>query len=50
MIYVDDVKLIESDKADLDTVHQQIADRFEIKNLDKIHHYLNMKMIYDHQQ
>ena len=49
-IYVDDVKLIESDKADLDTVHQQIADRFEIKNLDKIHHYLNMKMIYNHQQ
>src|SRR5436190_20104407 len=24
--------------------------RFEIKNLDKIHYYLNMKMIYDHQQ
>ena len=46
-IYVDDVKLIRSDEADLDTVHQQIADRFEIKNLDKIHHYLNMKMIYD---
>src|SRR5436189_6256692 len=34
----------------LDTVHQQIADRFEIKNLDKIHHYLSMKMIYNHQQ
>src|SRR5438034_1800623 len=50
MIYVNDVKLIRSDEADLDTVHQQIADRFEIKNLDKIHHYLNMKMIYDHQQ
>ena len=50
MIYVDDVKLIESDEADLDAVHQQIADRFEIKNLDKIHHYLSMKMIYDCQQ
>ena len=48
-IYIDDVKLIESDKADLDTVHQQIVNRFEIKNLDKIHHYLNMKMIYNHQ-
>ena len=47
MIYIDDVKLIESDEADLDTVHQQIVNRFEIKNLDKIHHYLNMKMIYD---
>src|SRR6266480_479082 len=50
MIYVDDVKLIRSDEADLDTVHQQIADRFEIKNLNKIHHYLEMKMIYNHQQ
>ena len=50
MIYIDDVKFIRSDKADLDTVHQQIADRFEIKNLDKIHHYLNIKMIYDCQQ
>ena len=49
-IYINDVKLIRSDEADLDAVHQQIADRFEIKNLDKIHHYLNMKMIYDHQQ
>src|SRR5436190_24398006 len=50
MIYIDDVKLIESDKADLNTVHQQIVNKFEIKNLDKIHHYLDMKMIYDHQQ
>ena len=47
MIYVNDVKFIKSDKADLDTVHQQIADKFKIKNLDKIHHYLDMKMIYD---
>jgi len=50
MIYINDVKLIRSDEADLDTVHQQIADRFEIKNLDKIHHYLDMKMIYNCQQ
>src|SRR5436189_4954468 len=50
MIYVDDVKLIRSNKSDLDTVHQQIANKFEIKNLDKIHHYLNMKMIYNYQQ
>ena len=49
MIYVNDVKLIDSNETDLDIIHQQIADRFEIKNLDKIHHYLNMKMIYDHQ-
>src|SRR5436189_4805603 len=50
MIYINDVKLIRSDEADFDTVHQQIADKFEIKNLDKIHHYLDMKMIYDYQQ
>src|SRR5437762_11490326 len=50
MIYINDVKLIESDEADLDAVHQQIANRFEIKNLNKIHHYLKMKMIYNHQQ
>ena len=46
MIYVDDVKLIEFNEADFTTVHQQIADKFKIKNLDKIHHYLNMKKIY----
>ena len=40
MIYVNDVKLIESDEADPNTVHQQIVNRFEIKNLD-------MKMIYN---
>src|SRR5437762_6670518 len=50
MIYINDVKLIESDEADLDAVHQQIANRFEIKNLNKIHHYLKMKMIYNCQQ
>ena len=48
MIYVDDVKFIRSDEADLDAVYQQIADKFKIKNLDKIHHYLNMKIIYNH--
>ena len=47
---MNDVKLIDFNETDLDTVHQQIADRFEIKNLDKIHHYLSMKMIYNHQQ
>src|SRR5947207_2073907 len=50
MIYINDVKLIRSDEADLDTVHQQIVNRFKIKNLDKIHHYLKMKVIYDCQQ
>ena len=50
MIYIDDVKLIDFDEADLNTIHQQIVNKFKIKNLNKIHHYLDMKMIYDHQQ
>src|SRR5436190_15824331 len=50
MIYVDDIKLIRFDKADFDTIHQQITNKFEIKNLNKIHHYLDMKMIYNCQQ
>src|SRR5438034_11740882 len=50
MIYINDVKLIRSNEADFNTIHQQIVKRFEIKNLDKIHHYLDMKMIYNHQQ
>ncbi len=45
---MNDIKLIKSDEADLNIVHQQIADRFKIKNLDKIHYYLSIKMIYDH--
>ena len=49
MIYVNNVKLIDSNKMNLDTIYQQIVIKFEIKNLNKIHHYLNMKMIYDYQ-
>ena len=44
------VCIIESDEVNLNAVHQQIVNRFKIKNLDKIHHYLDMKMIYDCQQ
>ena len=47
---MNDIKLIDSNETDLNTVYQQIVNKFEIKNLDKIHHYLKMKMIYDHQQ
>src|SRR5436190_22686535 len=50
MIYINDIKFIRSDEVNLDTVHQQIVNRFKIKNLDKIHHYLRMKMIYNCQQ
>src|SRR5947207_12491342 len=50
MIYVNDVKLIDSNETDFDAVHQQIVNKFEIKNLNKIHYYLEMKMIYNCQQ
>src|SRR5436309_3017313 len=50
MTYVNDIKLIDSNKTNLNIIHQQIVNKFEIKNLDKIHHYLDMKMIYDCQQ
>src|SRR5205814_1675388 len=50
MIYIDDVKLIRFDEVNLDIVYQQIVNKFKIKNLNKIHHYLDMKMIYNHQQ
>ena len=49
-IYVNDVKLIDSNEANLNTVYQQIVNKFKIKNLDKIHYYLDMKMIYNYQQ
>ena len=47
---MNDIKFINFDKMNLDTVYQQIVNRFEIKNLDKIYYYLNMKMICDYQQ
>ena len=48
ILYVDDVKLVESDEVILDSISQQIAAHFDIKNLDHTHHYLEMKMKQDH--
>ena len=43
-LYVDDLKLIESDKSILDFISQQISAWFDIQNLEHIHHYFEMKM------
>src|SRR5438034_8904052 len=45
--YVDDVKLIESDKHTLDEINCQIAEHFKIMNKDQVHHYLDMKIDVD---
>src|SRR5436190_13165679 len=47
--YIDDVKLIESDEHALDEISHQIAEHFQIMNLGQIHHYLDMKIKFDHQ-
>ena len=49
MLYVDDVKLVGPDEAVLDSISQQIAARFDIKNLGHTHHYLGMKVEQDHE-
>jgi len=49
MLYVDDVKLVGPDEAILDSISQQIAARFDIKNLGHNHHYLGMKVEQDHE-
>ena len=45
--YVNDVKLIESDKHALDKISCQIVEHFQITNLDQIHYYLDMKIKFD---
>src|SRR5436190_22249007 len=47
ILYIDDVKLIESDKHALDEISCQIMKHFQIINLDQIHHYLNIKIEVD---
>src|SRR6266496_2793602 len=46
-LYVDDIKLIESDKHALNEISHQIMKHFQIMNLDQIHHYLDMKIKVD---
>ena len=43
-LYIDNLKLIESDKSILDFISQQISAQFNIQSLEHIHHYLRMKM------
>ena len=47
--YIDNVKLIESDEHTFDEISHQIAKHFQITNKDQIHHYLDMKIEFDHQ-
>src|SRR5205809_7483635 len=48
-LYVNNVKLIESDEHALDEISHQIVKHFQITNLDQVHHYLDMKIKFDHQ-
>ena len=43
-LYIDNLKLIGSDKSILDFISQQISAQFDIQNLEHIHHYLEMKV------
>ena len=47
MIYVNDIKLIESDESMLDSICEQITKRFDINKLNETYHYLEMKMTQD---
>src|SRR5437773_10506020 len=48
-LYINNVKLIESDEQALDEIIHQIAEHFQIMNLSQIHYYLDMKIKVDHQ-
>src|SRR5216117_1918840 len=47
ILYVDDIKLIESDEHALNEISHQIAEHFKIMNKDQVHHYLDMKIKVD---
>src|SRR5436190_24063058 len=49
ILYVDNIKLIESDEHTLDEINHQIMKHFQITDLGQIHHYLDMKIEVDHQ-
>ena len=44
ILYVNDVKFIESDKHTLDEISCQITEHFQITDLDQIHYYFDMKI------
>jgi hypothetical protein len=43
-VYVDDVKLIGSDKQAMKQVIKQLSDEFKVKDLGNVNHYLGMKI------
>ena len=47
ILYINNVKLIESDKQALNEINHQIMKHFQIMNLSQIHHYLGMKIEVD---
>ena len=46
-LYINNIKLIESDKHTLNEISHQITEHFQIMNKNQIHHYLNMKIEID---
>src|SRR6266496_6537614 len=48
-LYINNVKLIESDKHALNEISCQITKHFQIMNLGQVHHYLDMKIKFNHQ-
>ena len=48
-LYINNIKLIESDEHALDEISHQIAEHFKIMNKDQIQHYLDMKIEINHQ-
>src|SRR5436190_24018205 len=44
ILYINNIKFIESDEHALDEISCQIAEHFQIMNKDQIHHYLSMKI------
>src|SRR5947207_13400592 len=47
ILYIDNIKLIESDEHTLNEISYQIMKHFQITNLDQIYHYLDMKIKFD---
>ena len=46
-LYINNIKLIESDKHALNKISHQITEYFKITDKDQIHHYLDMKIKVD---
>ena len=49
ILYINNIKLIKSDKYIFNKISYQIAKHFQITDLSQIHHYFNMKIKVDYQ-